>query len=366
MAFILFITAILIVVAYNNKQKEKQQLDPSLCTILSEEYIEDEENEQSIVLKNPKFNTSLIQSYQGCETSVNFEFRPQTWKQFIGQSEAKSRVSTLKKKIDKGMKSHLFIDGIRGHGKTSFIKLFAKDIDAKLIEKVGNQIDLESLVDIINEINNSKKKNVILFIDEMDSMDSKIIKVLNPIIESFEIDKKKIKPFIFAGATINKHELIKNNPDTLDRIPTHIKFKRYNHKEISIILKQYQEQLYTDTPVSDEVIKVIAENCKFNPRTSIGLLEDYIVENNINKVLKDCRIVIEGLNAVDIQILTTLYNAPKPMGANALTLKVGLSPKEYSREYEPFLYEYNYLSRIPSRVITEKGKELLHQLQEKK
>jgi len=365
MTFILFITSILIVIAYRDRKNKALELEENSCTVLAEEYIEDDDNEQSIVLKNPKFNTSLIQSYQGCETAVNFEFRPQTWKQFIGQSEAKSRINTLKKKIDRGMKSHLFIDGIRGHGKTSFIKLFAKDINAKLIEKVGNQIDLDSLIDIINEINNSKQKNVILFIDEMDSMDSKIIKVLNPIIESFEIDKKKIKPFIFAGATINKHELIKNNPDTLDRIPTHIKFKRYNHKEISIILKQYQEQLYNDTPVSDEVIKVIAENCKFNPRTSIGLLEDYIVEKNINKVLKDWRIVTEGLNAVDIQILTTLYNAPKPMGANALALKVGLSPKEYSREYEPFLYEYNYLLRVPSRIISEKGKELLHKLKEK-
>jgi Holliday junction resolvasome RuvABC ATP-dependent DNA helicase subunit len=31
-------------------------------------------------------------------------------------------------------------------------------------------------------------------------------------------------------------------------------------------------------------------------------------------------------------------------------------------EFEPFLVEYGYINRIPSRVITEKGKKLLEDL----
>ena len=56
------------------------------------------------------------------------------------------------------------------------------------------------------------------FIDELDTMDWKDLKILNPVIESYKIAGKKIKPFIFVGATINKHLLLDKNSDTLDRI----------------------------------------------------------------------------------------------------------------------------------------------------
>lgn len=195
-------------------------------------------------------------------------------------------------------------------------------------------------------------------------MEWKVIKVLNPIIEQFKISGKKIKPFIFAGATINKHELIKNNPDTLDRIPTHIKFERYNAKEIAQIVSQYQKQLYSQNSVPQEVIEVISNNAKFNPRTSISLLEEFIVENNISKVLHNSNIIKAGLTNIDIRILKILEQVGKRMGANALAMKAKLSQNEYVREYEPFLVEYDYINRIPSRIITEKGKELLKEVKD--
>jgi Holliday junction resolvasome RuvABC ATP-dependent DNA helicase subunit len=197
-------------------------------------------------------------------------------------------------------------------------------------------------------------------------MEWKVIKVLNPIIEQFKISGKKIKPFIFAGATINKHELIKNNPDTLDRIPTHIKFERYNAKEIAQIIAQYHKQLYPQVIVSQEVINTISINAKFNPRTSIALLEEFVVENNIKTVLHNCNIIKNGLTKIDIRILEILEQSGKRMGANALAMKAKLSQNEYVREYEPFLVEYDYINRIPSRIITEKGKELLKEVKNEK
>ena len=318
----------------------------------------------SVILKQPKFDTSKIKSYEGGEQKA-FEFRPQTWKQFIGQEEAKDEVQTIIKKVKRGIKGHILVNGIRGHGKTSFIELLAKNLNAKLIEKVGKQMeDPETLVNVINEINESKEEYVIFFIDEIDTMKWQTLKMLNPIIESFKIDGKKIKPFIFASATINKHILKTKTPDTLDRIPHHIVFKRYSSQEIAKIVKQYTEQLYPDDVVSEEVIRTISENCKFNPRTAISLLGNYIVENNITKVLKTARVVKDGLTDIDIKILTVLNNASRPMGLNAVAGKVGLSPKDYSTEYEEFLYEYNYINRVPSRVIGEEGKKILKELEE--
>lgn len=319
--------------------------------------------EQKVILKSPSIDINRIKEYQG-ETITKFEFRPQNFKQFIGQMEAKERGKTIIKKAQRGMKAHFFLDSRPGCGKTTFVKIIANELNAKLIERVGKQIDEENIIDIINEINESKEDYVIFFVDEIDSMDKKVIKILNPIIESFEIGGKKIKPFIFVGATINKHILLKNNPDTMDRIGVHIKFKRYTDKEISTILKQYKEQLYVNDKVSEEIYNKISKNCKFNPRTSIGLLEEYIVEKDIDKVFKNCHIIKEGLTDIDIKILTILSTAKRAMGSNAISQRIGLGEKEYLREFEPYLCEMGLIARVPSRIITSKGKALLNSVGE--
>jgi Holliday junction resolvasome RuvABC ATP-dependent DNA helicase subunit len=315
----------------------------------------------AITIKEGQFDASKVVEYCG-ENIPLFEFRPKTWNEFISQEEAKERAKTIVKKVKKGLKSHFLVDGIKGHGKTTFCEILARDIDAHLIKRIGKQISVESLVDIVNEINSSDKKNVMLFVDELDTMDSKVIKVLNPIIESFEIAGKRIKPFIFAGATINKHILIKNNPDTLDRIPTHIKFTRYNADEMTTILAQYIDKLYKQETVSVDEIKIIAINSKYNPRTAIGILEELIVEDNINSVLKNCNIVKDGLTKTDIKLLQILNNSNKAIGANSLAMKCGISQDEYLREFEPYLCEYDYINRVPSRIITDKGRALLKEL----
>ena len=320
-----------------------------------------EQKPLKVEIKDSNVDVNKIIEYQGEEVR-KFEFRPQNWQQFIGQKEAKERAKTIIKKVERGIRSHFLVDGIKGHGKTTFVKLLANSLDAHLIERVGKQIDEDGLVDIINEINTSQKENVLFFVDEIDSMDWKVIKILNPIIEEFKISGKKIKPFTFAGATINKHILIKNNPDTLDRIPTHIKFARYDSDNIATILKQYKKQLYSYANVPDDIIKIISENCKFNPRTSIALLEEYIIEQDINKVLKNCKIEKRGLTSIDIKLLSVLNETTRAMGANSLSQRVGLSQNEYLREFEPFLVEFGYIARVPSRIITEKGRKLLKEV----
>jgi Holliday junction resolvasome RuvABC ATP-dependent DNA helicase subunit len=266
------------------------------------------------------------------------------------------------KKVKKGIRSHFILSAIKGHGKTTYVELFAKTLGAKLIQRVGKQIDEEDLLNIVNEINTCPEKYVVFFCDEIDSMDWKVIKVLNPIIEQFKINGKRIKPFIFACATINKHILIKNNPDTLDRIPHHLQFTRYSIEDIATIIKQYKDQLYPDENVPENIITQIAQSCKFNPRTSISLLEDYIVEQNITKVLKNRHIIKNGLTNLDIKILKILNKSKRAMGSNALAMRVGLGERQYLREYEPFLVEFDYIARIPSRVITEKGKQVLKEI----
>ncbi|MFA5037514.1 MAG: Holliday junction DNA helicase RuvB C-terminal domain-containing protein [Candidatus Izemoplasmatales bacterium] len=315
-------------------------------------------NNDTLTLKQPSFDVSRIKSYDNLNQK-KFEFRPQTFDQFIGQEEAKERAKTIIKKVRIGMKSHIFIDGCQGVGKTSFVEILARSIPAKLISRVGRQIDEEEVVNIINEINCANSDFIMLFIDEVDSCKAEILKIFNPIIESFNTCGKGIRPFIFAGATINKHKLIKTNPDFLDRIPHHLKFDRYNSNEIKQIIIQYKDQLYPEKKVNDNIQDIISRNCKFNPRISLGLLEDFIIEQDINKVMHNSKIVKDGLTIIDIDILRVLSEAKRPMGANNLATKVKLSEQQYCTEFEPYLVSCDYINRIPSRIITDKGRQIL-------
>jgi len=329
--------------------------------IEARDHLSQEDKPTKVILKDNNIDTSLIKEYEG-EISPTFTWYPKTLKQFVGQEEAKEQANIICEKMKRNIKAHLIISALQGSGKSTFIKLLANKLNAHLIERVGKQIEPDSLIDIINEINTCEKEYVVFFLDEIDSTDPKVIKILNPILQDFKINDKQIKPFLFGSATINKDVLIKNNPDTLDRIPHHIQFKRYTIEELNLILNQYISQLYSDEKIKLEDVREIAKNCKYNPRLGLSILEDYIITKNTNKTLKNRRIIKNGLTEIDIQILKVLNESQKSMGANAVALRVGLTQKQYEREFEPFLYEFGYINRTPSRVITEKGKELLKEV----
>lgn len=315
-----------------------------------------------VEIKSSGLDTSKIKEYIG-EQIKKFEFRPRNFQEFISQEQSKEQGRTIIKKVARGIKGHLFLSARQGMGKTTFVQLLANELNAKLITRVGKQLDdPDALIEVINEINTSKEKNVIWFLDECDSMDKKMVKMLNPIIEQFEISGKKIKQFVFACASINKDIWIKNNPDTLDRISHSLHFTNYSAENINTILTQYKNQLYPNDKVSEEILTLISKSCKFCPRIGINLLEDFIVEQDMEKVLRNRRIVKDGLDETDIKILNVLNQATRAMGANATALRAGLSQKQYTTEFEPYLYEMSYINRIPSRVISEKGKKFLKEL----
>jgi Holliday junction resolvasome RuvABC ATP-dependent DNA helicase subunit len=317
-----------------------------------------------INIKDKEVDTSRIIAYTG-ETIKKFEFRPQTWEQFIAQEEAKRQAQTIVKKVRRGIRGHFILGGLKGCGKTTFVELFAKSLGAKLFEYVGRQINEDNIPDIINAINQSKEQYVVLFIDEIDTCEWRVLKIFNPIIEQFKINEKAIKPFVFASATISRHLLVKNNPDLLDRISHSINFVRYTLEDLATILNQYKNQLYPADNVSNDMINIISSSCKFTPRIAISLLEDYIVEQNMKKVLSNRNIIIEGLDIFDIKVLEKLATSKRAIGSNSLALQVGVGEQTYLREIEPFLLEFGYIQRVPSRIITDKGQDILRQIKEK-
>lgn len=310
-----------------------------------------------VIVEPATLNMALINGVAIPQTK-KFEFRPQTWEQFIGQTQAKQRVSTITAQLKRGMRAHIIMSALKGHGKTSYIELLAKTLDANLIQRMGNAVTIDVIPELINEINKSEKLSL-LFIDEIDAMDKTMIKMFNSIVESFQISGKHIKPFLFACATINKNVLVKNNPDFLDRLQHHINFTRYSIEELTQIITQVYQNLYKEENISKEQLTQLALNCKYNPRTAINLLEFFIVDQNVSHVLQTCGIIKDGLTFIDVKILQFLASQSKPVGSNVIAMKASMSQREYETEWEGFLFEFGYINRLPSRMITEKGKEFL-------
>ena len=322
---------------------------------------EEDTDPMRCIIEPATLNTGKIGTIAVPEVK-KFEFRPTQWSEFIGQENAKELARTIIiPQFERGIKSHIILSAIRGHGKTSYIELLAKSMRLNLIQRIGNTVTIEALPEIINEINRNEGGSL-FFIDEIDSMDKAMIKMINPIIESFQISGKHIKPFLFGCATINKNLLVKNNPDTLDRIKHHINFTRYSVEELVKIATQVHAQLYKEVNVTEDTFKILAENCKLNPRTIINLLENYIVCPDVNKVLKVSGIVKDGLTWTDVKILKFLNECSKPVGSNVIAMKCAMSQREFENEFEPCLFEFGFINRTPSRSITEKGKEFLEGL----
>lgn len=288
-----------------------------------------------------------------------FEFRPQTWKQFIGQTEAKDMVPIIIKMFRDTDKSHLLLTGLQGHGKTTYIKLLAKSMGAEIIETIGHAMNTkEAVIEQLRKINKSEKPCV-FFVDEIDTMPTEMIKYMNPIVESFECEGKRVRPFIFACATINLDTIAEKNPDFLDRIDTKINFVHYTIDELKTIASQARIHLYPDAVVSDEQYAILAENCKLNPRRVIVLLKYLVTDGNAQHVLEMQRIVKDGLTKTDLSILQFLAEQKKPVGANVIAMKHAMRQRQYETQYEGYLFEQGYINRVPSRVITDKGREFL-------
>jgi len=322
---------------------------------------------QEVIIKEGSIDTSKLLNYKSDEKN-KYIYRPQNFNEFIGQIKNKERIKMAIKRIKLGMKVHFFFNARPGMGKTTMARIISNILNSEFIEKIGKQVTPESLINIMNNFYKSNKKKCILFIDEIDTLSYDTCKILNPLLEDFAIANKKIKPFIFIGATIDKAKLVKRgNGDMLDRISDHIYFEPYEIEDIEKILIQYHQNLYNHFKVNEKDLKLLSKNCKESPRIAITMLEYYLASNNVQKVLEYFKIIKNGLTMIDVTILKVLAERyPKTLGASALSQKVRINAKDYIEIYESYLVEKGYIDRIPMRKISQKGLNFLYNLNERR
>ena len=142
-----------------------------------------EDNTIKVKLIEPKINPEDIES---SNLHKNYIFRPKTLEEYIGQEKAKEQIKMGIEIINKLEPIHFLISGKQGCGKTTVAKIIQNLLEAKWIEKIATQIKNEDdVVSILNKINSSIEKQVILFMDEIHGIKDTVAELFYTVMEDF-------------------------------------------------------------------------------------------------------------------------------------------------------------------------------------
>jgi Holliday junction DNA helicase RuvB len=293
-----------------------------------------------------------------------FNYRPKLLSEYIGQDRAKELVNLNLEKILKIKPVHFVISGHKGAGKTTLANIISNELGANMNWYIAGAFTMDNLKQFL--VRNQDSKGIeILFVDEGHNLEKQIAEYLYPIVEDFilpEGNNLKLKPFLFITATTDMNQLMKRFSPLVDRCGANIILEPYKEEEIRQILIQYNDKLYQKN-ISLEVYTLLSKNTRGTPRIALNFFDDFIVCEDIKKVLNAHRVIKDGLTTTDILILSHLAEIKKPVGIEALSMIAGVSKADFQYVIEPFLICNNYLTRTArGRLGTLKSEELLRSL----
>ncbi|WP_426461040.1 Holliday junction branch migration DNA helicase RuvB [Mycoplasma hafezii] len=310
----------------------------------------------------------------------NKNLRPQTFKDFVGQSKL---IQTLKAMIKSAQikqqpVSHILLYGSPGTGKTTLATIIANETKSKIHYVQGSNIEKKAdLINVLSVIN----ENDIVFIDEIHSVNKNVVEFLYGAMEEFVFDliigveenakamRMKIKPFTLIGAT-TKINLIAQ--PLKERFGYLARIVNYNESDIERILDLSAKKM--NLSLTDELKHKIASYSRYIPRLANNLLEriqdfalaqnDGVIDNKIvDKTFKALDLYEYGLLKDHIEYLQILYHGFNYKYASLDTIS-GLvlhSKETIMNEIEPVLLYLKLIDKTSrGRKITKKGIEYLY------
>lgn len=291
------------------------------------------------------------------------------FEKYIGQDHIKNVLSTLinYSKSTKEPMQHMLITGASGNGKTFLVNEIAKELGVKCISLLATNASEDDLIKAICNLSDGD----LIFLDEAQSLNKKLIEILFPIISEHILYTKyqgvmtrfRVSNFTIIGATTHEGKL---PTALLNRFTVTLNLKPYTENELTAMTKLYLGQ-YT---ANDTMLKAIVNMSKGVPRiiTNItnsvkvylkSLGKDTLEQKDLKMIQMFLGVNDIGLNNVDFEILRYLS---KVKSASLKTLASVLSIEAINIEqiHEPYLIKLGFIERSSAgRTITDAGRKYL-------
>lgn len=301
-------------------------------------------------------------------SKIGPSFAPESLDDFIGQTHV---VKRIKAEIDAAKKQglhhidHILLFGNRGLGKSTLMKLIAKELGVRFefmdASQFGNDVRSQRAVQkFFQRISRSEEPVVIAF-DEIHALPKHIqtglLTLLNDRVYSYLDDSGQthnipITDFTFIGATTDAQDVLSTIKDRCNNLTFYL--KDYTRDELHRIFvnKFAAKGLRADETVLFECIN----RCRSSIRevdAFVNGLKTKAVNAGTNDVTLD--MVLEyfhdtdrdpiGLKAKDLEILGAIYDDPTGvMSEDTLAARVHLDNKVLTKEFEPYLLKIGFIS----------------------
>ncbi|HMY80426.1 MAG TPA: Holliday junction DNA helicase RuvB C-terminal domain-containing protein [Candidatus Absconditabacterales bacterium] len=295
-------------------------------------------------------------------TSTKVDYRPMSFRDFVGQHEITRVVQTAiaSSKKSERVLGHMLLLGPAGYGKTTLAQIIAYDMGTHC--KVVTAYALSKPADVISMLNSLSHGDV-LFIDEIHRLPPKLEEMLYTAMEDYRIDMVMpdgghvsipLQPFTLIGATTKSDHLSK---PLKSRFVYKFHFADYTDTEKQKILGYYLTKLGVSYEPLDVVI--FARLLETIPRELYNgcvRLYDYLNAHHTQLVISPT--IIEsfavwnnthegGLNSLHRAYLELFDHTTKPMSLNTIAVKLGLDEQTVEEEIEPLLVKLGYIDRTP-------------------